>query len=142
MSKNLIPIIMKELGLEYSDNFTIKGISDRQFAFDNKSLLWRKYGQECFECAGDNLLVELIIGEYEIDKIIKPPFEPQTGDVYYTYATTPRGRDWEVYKSIWKGIAIDCIFKAAGCVFRTEEEAIKARPMKYKELTGKEWYGD
>ena len=29
--------------------------------------------------------------------------------------------------------------KSCGCVFRTKEEALAARPAKYKELTGKEW---
>jgi hypothetical protein len=68
-------------------------------------------------------------------EVIKIPFEPQEGEKYWSY-----WGDWEIEYYLWEGKrTVAQLRKACGCVFRTEEEAIKARPAKYKELTGKEW---
>ena len=66
--------------------------------------------------------------------ITKAPFEPKTGDEYWTYSET-----WEVEDWVWTYDFLDLVYKRVGIVFRTKEEAIKARPDKYKELTSKEW---
>ena len=67
----------------------------------------------------------------------KIPFEPTEGEVYWTYFS-----NWAVHCEIWDGDAYDCIHKAAGCVFRTEAEALEYLPVKYKMLTGREWQND
>lgn len=63
------------------------------------------------------------------------PFEPKLDECYWTYVFS----EFKVIKLIWSGGAMALCRKACGIVFRTEEEAIEARPAKYKELTGKEW---
>lgn len=64
----------------------------------------------------------------------KIPFEPKEGEQYWTYVG-----DWTVICELWDGDAYDYIHKAAGCVFRTEKEAVEARPERYKALTGRDW---
>ena len=62
-------------------------------------------------------------------------YEPTYGETYYSYGTVT----WEVFAEEWTGEAYDYIHKACGCVFRTEKEAIEARPAIYKALTGYDW---
>lgn len=64
----------------------------------------------------------------------KIPFKPREGEMYWTYIG-----DWTPHEEFWDGDAYDCIHKACGCVFRTKEEALKARPERYKALTGMDW---
>jgi hypothetical protein len=71
-------------------------------------------------------------------EVIKIPFEPQEGEYYWTY----NGDAFCIVETDWTGFASEYCKKACGCIFRTEAEAIKARPAKYKELTGKEWNND
>ena len=68
----------------------------------------------------------------------KIPFEPEDSDVYWTYVGI-EGVGWDVYDEIWDGSPYDYIHKAAGCVFRTKEEALEYLPVKYKMLTGRDW---
>lgn len=67
------------------------------------------------------------------------PFEPKDGEKYWTYACGDNGPKWWLYCEVWDSDAYDYIHKAAGCVFRTKEEAEAALPAKYRELTGREW---
>lgn len=67
------------------------------------------------------------------EKVI--PFEPEFGDLYYSYGNGT----WDVLVWDWTDEAYDYIHKACGCVFRTEEEALEARPERYKALTGRDW---
>lgn len=62
-------------------------------------------------------------------------FEPKYGEIYYSYGNGT----WDVLPWEWTGEAYDYIHKAAGCVFRTREEAEAVRPERYKALTGFDW---
>lgn len=134
MSKNLIPVIAKELGVEIEEEFRLKGVEGYKFFIDS-----RGYTQ-CFSIGTGRF-----DGEYTADydlqyllknpnDIIKGPFEPKTGDEYWTYSET-----WEVEDWVWTYDFLDLVYKRVGIVFRTKEEAIAARPEKYRELTGREW---
>lgn len=134
MSKNLIPIIAGKLNLEIGESFRIKNYEDYQFRFQNTTLQWLDTTASVPEWirADDEVLIELIYGNSEI---IKPPFKPKYGEEYWTYY----GSHFWVGEAIWHEEVADYERKAAGIAFRTEKEAIEARPGKYRELTGKKW---
>ena len=68
-------------------------------------------------------------------EVIKLPFEPKKGEIFWTYWT-----NWSVTDFEWEDKKANFDFrKFCGCVFRTKEEALAARPEKFKELTGREW---
>ena len=127
MSKNLIPIIAKELGVEIGEEFKIKGITLYKYRINNDKLEVKLLDDKW----ETSTLSISLLGDIEI---IKLPFEPKTGDEYWTYSET-----WEVEDWVWTYDFLDLVYKRVGIVFRTKEEAIKARPDKYKELTSKEW---
>lgn len=133
MGKNLIPIIAKELGVEIGEEFRIAGSPAIKYRFKNNKMEGQYTVNDDWEIA-----TPLInsLGDVEV---IKLPFEPKEGDYYWTYA----GDDFCIIRLNWNNRHVyDWMCKACGCVFRTEEEAIKARSAKYKELTGKEWNAD
>lgn len=136
MAKNLLPLIIKELGLEEGDVFTIENDDKRQYRFNNGFL---EMSPGCtdndWSCAPDDIFVELVLGEFDIDEVFKPPFEPKWKNKYFSYANY----SWEVIEDIWEGTLTDYMRKVSGCVFRSYEEACFARPAKYKEVTGKKW---
>lgn len=132
MSKNLVPIIAKELGVEIGEEFNVTGYAKTiRFKFDETGLLWIDECEKIWAYTDVSTFFRLIDGDVEI---IKLPFEPKTGDEYWTYSET-----WEVEDWVWTYDFLDLVYKRVGIVFRTKEEAIKARPDKYKELTSKEW---
>ncbi len=128
MGKNLIPIIAKELGVEIGEIFRIKN-NDWLYRF-SKERLERRFlsGCEWYQSS-------MTIGDLQNAEIIRLPYEPQYGDLYWTYCC----EDFSVIRDYWRNTTIDYAFKLAGIVFCTKEEAIAERPKKYKELTGKEW---
>lgn len=133
MTKNLIPIIAKELGVELNEPFKIAGNGDSLWRFTKTNFqFYDKHFQDDWVNVKPQGVVTLVM---DTPKIIKLPFEPQDGEKYWTYKDT----DFTISPDIWNGFAYDYMNKNCGCVFRTKEEAIKARPAKYKELTGKEW---
>ena len=128
MSKNLIPIIAKELGVEIGEEFKFSGNQNVfTYRFTNEEIQSKCKGRDW----GTSVIDLNVVLKQEI---IKLPFEPKTGDEYWTYSET-----WEVEDWVWTYDFLDLVYKRVGIVFRTKEEAIKARPDKYKELTSKEW---
>lgn len=128
MTKNLMPIIAKELGVELGEEFEIKGIALYKYRINNDKLEVKVWGGK-WELS--TLSVSLL-GNIEI---IRLPFNPKVNDVYWTYALD----NFEPVSVVWLNHATDYTRKVAGTVFRTKEEAITARPAKYQKLTGKEW---
>lgn len=126
MSK-LIPIICKELNLEINEEFKVKGINNSMFKFTEFELLQKTFNKEWYQ---SSLPLNLLL-----NSVIKLPFEPKYGDKYCSYVT-PK---FNIVESIWTNCVHDFALLKCGCVFRTKAEAIKARPQKYKELTGKEY---
>lgn len=140
MSKTLIPFIAEKLGVKIGEEFELKGYGKKHKFSEYDLLIQSVPDEHKFVRANAVTFVNLITG---IAEIIRPPFEPKDGEEYWTYAgddDNPQG--WWIYCEVWDGAAYDYIHKACGCVFRTREEAIAARPAKYKELTGKEWRDD
>jgi hypothetical protein len=134
MSKNIIPFIAEKLGVAIGEEFSLKGYKEERFKFDNTLFLRYDHEDKIWRGAAYEILGGLIYGSYEVDK---PPFEPKDGEDYWTYM----GDDdsWKIGCEIWAGAPYDYIHKACGCVFRSKEEALAARVIKFKELTGREW---
>ena len=136
MGKNLIPVIAKELGVKIGEEFNVTGYAKTiRFKFDKTGLLWIDECEKIWAYTDVSTFFRLIDGDNEV---IKPPFKPKENEKYWTYF----GDKFSVEYTFWGNTTFDYGFESIGCVFRTKEEAIKARPAKYKELTGKDWSGE
>ncbi|MBR5172494.1 MAG: hypothetical protein IKW14_03750 [Phascolarctobacterium sp.] len=133
MAKNLIPIIAKELGVELNEPFKIVGNGDSLWRFTETDLqFYDKHFQDDWVNVNSQSVATFVL---ETPEIIKLPFEPKVGEIFWTYWT-----NWSVTDFEWEDKKANFDFrKFCGCVFRTKEEALAARPVKFKEITGKDW---
>lgn len=83
------------------------------------------------------VLESILLGE---EKVKKLPYKPKKEEMYWTYDSLRQ--EFFPYKTMWMNTVQDYARLKCGMVFRTEEEAIEARPRIYRELTGKEWKED
>lgn len=130
MVKNYMADIAKMLGVELEEEFKIDS-SDTIYKFYKNGL--------CFQCGGawlraDSNLIDLIKGD---SKIVKLPWQPKVGDVYY------RPRDYhtafsEAATDFWRGTVNDFALKEAGMIFKTKEECEAALPELRKKYLGGE----
>ena len=101
MAKNLIPEIAKMLGVELGEEFKIKGYEEWFYKFDNDRVLMFKHNDDVkMPVAPVSVYVAflaLLRGECEI---IKLPWKPKKGDVYFTFELL--GGKW-VVRSFWWG---------------------------------------
>lgn len=125
MNKNLMPQIAEMLGVELGEefkvvskegneqicNFTMAGL----FEHDNKES--GSYNKE--------LLAEIVCNNAEI---VKLPWKPRKGDVYYTFVSTGIDCTCTLISYQWDGCVIDIALLKAGWVFRTRQEAEAALP--------------
>lgn len=125
MSKNLIPEIAKMLGVELGEEFKIKGY-DPTCWFDLDGLHFDGWVAEDEE---DAMLHNLLCGEAEI---IKLPWKPKKGDVYFTFGLL--GDKWVVRSLWWGGFPEEYALLSKGWMYRTEKEVQAALPTVAKEL--------
>ena len=130
MTKNLIPVIAKELGVEIGEEFEVSAVPEVIYRFTETRLECVPVNSE-FRWEPSTLSFNHLI----TTEIIKLPFKPKDCEDYWTY----NFERFSIVKTCWRGTAMDYACKFAGIVFRTGKEALIARPAKYKELTGKEW---
>lgn len=133
MSKNLIPEIAKMLGVELGEEFKVKGCNELTYEFVNNGLkLTCDNNTEKIEIAGiaaNVALVDLLNGK---DEIVKLPWKPKKGDVYFSFALL--GDKW-VVRPLWcGGFPNEYALLEKGWVYRTCEEAQAALPAVAKEL--------
>ena len=129
---NKMAEVAKVFGVELGEEFQIKykdTIVYGTFRFTEKGTETK--GSSGWESARPALL-RLLTGEYEI---VKMPYQPKKGETYWTCYSN----DFAITALTWCDWVQDFALLKCGAVFRTEAEAIKARPRIYKELTGKEW---
>ena len=135
MSKNLIPEIIKILGVEYGEAFKIrrpdyevceKGI----YAFFEGEGLTKKNKQGVFDSNSSIEFEDLCLGNYEI---VKLPWEPIVGVAYFYIGVSSR----DICASVWVGSSKDYALKALGVIHRTKSEAKKHFAEDYERLTGK-----
>lgn len=120
MSKNLIPEIAKMLGVELGEEFKVKGEDELTYRFDSDGLkLTHDSGIELAKISANPAFVDLVNGK---DEIVKLPWKPKKGDVYYTFDSF-RGKWVVVRSSWWTGAPCNYALLDKGWVFRTKEEA-------------------
>lgn len=124
MSKNLIPQIAQMLGVEIGEKFQIKEYGERIYRFANSGLqLIYDNGVRNLNTTTNMALSGLLSGEFEI---VKLPWKPKKGDVYYTFELL--WGKWVVSSLWWAGVPCNYALLDKGWVFRTKEEAKAALP--------------
>lgn len=129
MNKNLIPEIAKMLGVELGEEFKAvsKDGSERVCVLNHDGLLdntrYVYYNKELF--------TDIVCGNAEI---VKLPWKPKKGDVFWTFNSFFHGSKWEITSFIWRNEAFDNTVFKAGWAFRTRAEAEAALPNVAKEV--------
>lgn len=115
MAKNLMPNVCTMLGLELGEKFKIKGdVGTYEFGLEG---LWGDYGTDA------EALEAILCGSAEI---VKLPWKPKKGDVYYTFELLD-GK-WVVRSFWWGGFPNEYGLLDKGWVYRTKEEAKAVLP--------------
>lgn len=130
---NYIKQVLKMLGLKNNEEFMIEGKKELFRINENFGLEIQKKDRGDHWFIGEVYLDKILLGK---DKIIKLSFNPEQDEEYWTYIN-----NWAIAKFPWKEVTADHVRKYSGIVFRTSEEARKARPEFYKRITGKYWAG-
>lgn len=130
MSKNLITEITKMLGVEIGEKFKVKGYNGVTYRFDADGLKenYDNPPNEIWTFA-NAMLGSLLAGKLEI---IKLPWKPKEGDIFYTFDFT-YGK-WGVKLDMWAGAPWDYALLGKGWVYRTRAKAKVALPVVATEL--------
>lgn len=133
MAKNLMPEIIKMIGVEYGERFKLRiagkesceaGLS---FFTERGNLMWISSHNEVSE--SNDEIFNILSGFYEV---VKLPWEPKNCDDYYIL-NVETGRI-ECYS--WGATTFDLAVKSLGIIYRTEEEAKAHMSEDYERLTG------
>lgn len=120
---NLMPEVARMLGVEIGEKFQINLCPNVLFKFDMSGILAQEQGEASWHSANRGILQELIYGSFEIMKL---PWKPRKGDVYYSFALL--GDTW-VVRPLWCGdFPNEYALFDKGWVYRTKEEAEAALP--------------
>ncbi|WP_337799611.1 hypothetical protein [Phascolarctobacterium succinatutens] len=123
MSKNLISEIAKMLGVEIGEEFKVNEYAEMTFKFTENMLVARADFKGAKWGITYVVLSELLGGNVEI---IKLPWKPKKGDVYFTFELL--GGKWVVRSFWWGGFPNEYALLDKGWVYRTCEEAQAALP--------------
>lgn len=127
MAKNLIPEIAQMLGVELGEEFKIiRGNDMGKYYFEDGKLYKERDG---LDLSAPTMLIELIAGNAAI---VKLPWKPKKGDVYFTFGRL--GDKWVVRSLWWGGFPEEYALLDKGWVYRSEKEAQAALPSVAKEL--------
>ncbi len=127
---NLIPEIAQMLGVEIGEEFEIKGRKGLTYKFIiDELIVCNDNNTETAYISANMTLVSLIRGNSEI---IKLPWKPKKGDVYFTFGRL--GDKWVVRSLWWGGFPEEYALLDKGWVYRSEEEAQAALPKVAAEL--------
>lgn len=134
MAKNLMPEIMKMLGIEYNEKFQLEPYGTEfakgnLFYFNENNGLLMVY-PDGVACDANGIIYGILCGYY---KIVKLPWEPKHCDAYYVL-NVETGRI-ECYS--WGATTFDLAVKSLGIIYRTEAEAEAHMVEDYERLTGK-----
>lgn len=130
MAKNLIPQIAQMLGVEIGEEFKVKGDDETTYIFTDDGLkLTYDGGIGIVEISSDVAFAALVKGT---DEIVKLPWKPKKGDVYFTFELL--GGKWVVRSFWWGGFPNEYALLDKGWIYRTRAEAEAALPAVAKEL--------
>lgn len=133
---NLIPKIAELLGVEIGEHFEITSVvheEGKYYYFSDTELLEHVEGKTP-DYAQYRILADLIYGD---KKIIKLPFDPKKGEVYFCVSWGKNTIYVDDYH--WEGDSIDYLRMYCGNCFRTRSEAAAHKFEIYEKLTGKKW---
>lgn len=132
MAKNLIPQIAQMLGVELGEEFKVKDDDETTYIFTDDGLkLTYDGGIGIVEISSDVAFAALVNGK---DEIVKLPWKPKKGDVYYTFSFGGLSEEWVVVKQQWDAHPYERALLDKGWVYRTREEAKSALPAVAKEM--------
>lgn len=121
--------IAKMLGVELEEEFKLDG-RETKYKFTENGLYF--YAPDGWWQCSSVLLPKILKGELEI---VKVPWQPKVGDMYY------RPRDYhtafsEAVTDFWRDTVNDFALKEAGMAFKTKEECEAALPELRKKYLG------
>ena len=121
MAKNLIPQIAHMLGVELGEEFKVvyKVGCEIICNFTQEGV----FVQGCSGRYNKELLADIICGKAEI---VKLPWKPKEGDVYFTFDLM--GDKWGTHSYWWGGFPDEYALLDKGWIYRTEKEAEAALP--------------
>jgi hypothetical protein len=129
MAENLIPEIARMLGVELNEEFKIKGYDGLTYKLTDNGLELTTVDGQKTKWFDHGALNSLLKGKMEI---VKLPWKPKKGDVYYTYNFS--ASKWVVCSSWWGGFPSEYALLDKGWVYRSEKEAQAALPKVAAEL--------
>lgn len=129
MAKNYMADVARMLGVELGEEFKLDG-GETKYKFTENGLYF--YAPDGWWQCSNVLLPRILRGNVEI---VKVPWQPKVGDVYY------RPRDYhtafsEAVTDFWRDTVNDFALKEAGMIFRTKEECEAALPALRKKYLG------
>lgn len=131
MAKNLIPEIIKILGVELFEEFKVvsKDGSEQICNFTMRGLFVNGNNYD------KKLLVEILCGDAEV---VKLPWKPREGQTVYSFYARGISSVLEVISFVWVGSVVShqALVKA-GWVFKTKKEAEAALPAVAEEMGAK-----
>ena len=83
----------------------------------------------------NGLLEKMLLGEYTVEPT---EWKPKVGEDFWTYW----GEKWYVRRQKNSNTFEGALKIASKLAFRTQEEALEARPIAYELITGKKWEGE
>ena len=133
---NYMEQVAKLLGVELNEKFLLYDEYGESLGYTYKIIPSGLYFESRIQeqWLDSNELEEILVGIYNI---VKLTFIPKEKEMYWTYDSLRQ--EFFPYKTMWMNTVQDYARLKCNMVFRTEAEAIDARPRIYKELTGKEW---
>lgn len=137
MAKNLMPEIMKMLGVEYDEKFQLdpygtESAKGNLFYFNENNGLLMVY-PDGVSCDANGLVYGILCGYY---KIVKLPWKPKQGEEYWTIHFITNVKP-NVICYPWVGDKADFANLRLNMVYRTKAEAEAHFAEDYEKLTGK-----
>ena len=143
MSENLIPEVLKMLGVTYGEKFNLQAhdpelYKNYSFFFDKDSELYIVNNLNGSTSNANIMLYSILCGHY---KIIKLPWRPKEGDKYYAIILMGNIKPC-IESHYWTDSTKDYALLKLGIIYKTEEEAMAHMKADYEELTGKKLEND
>lgn len=132
MSKNLIPEIVKMLGLQLGEEFKVEGYDELTYRFAGDGLkLTYDNNIELSDIACKAAFTALLAGK---DEIIKLPWKPKQDETFYTFGIHATENKWVVVSVKWWDNVKNLALYKIGWIYRSQAEAEAALPAVAKEL--------
>ena len=143
MSENLMPEVLKMLGVTYGEEFKLEAhdpelYKNYSFYFDKDCELYIVNNLNGSTSNYSAMLHSIMRGDY---KIIKFPWKPKAGDKYYAIILMGNIKPC-IESHHWTDSTKDYALLKLGIIYKTEEEAMAHMKADYEELTGKKLKND